>query len=47
MKFTNFQQRDKEGIQVTNIMNETGDVTKEPANMHRVYREYCEQFHSH
>lgn len=38
MKFTNFQQRDKEKIEVTSIMNETGNVTKEPANMDRVFQ---------
>lgn len=37
----------KERIQVINIMNEMGDVTKEPADVHRAFREYCEQFHSH
>ena len=28
-------------------MNETGDITEEPENMHRVFGEYYEQLHKH
>lgn len=33
--------------QVTNIMNKIGSITTDPANMNRIFREFCEQFYKH
>lgn len=33
--------------QIINIINEIGSVTTDPANMNKIFSEFCEHFYKH